>query len=306
MLSRRGLLAGLASLLACSRRETHAAAASAPPPEPAPFPVPERGTTQLLEWSLQGVSTRAAVIVPAWSPSARFPVLVALHGRGEALKDPEEGALGWPRDYALRRAISRACAPPLTADDFEGFVEPDHLAEVNRSLASRPLRGLIVACPYVPDLDLEKDEDVLGYGRFLAEVLLPRVRKETPALAAPESTGIDGVSLGGAIALRAGLAMPETFGAVGALQPAIGDERVRELTDLCRAARARRKDLALRLTTSHEDYYRRVVNKLDHAWTEAGIAHDFAELPGPHDYPFNRGPGAYEMLLWHDRVLRGA
>jgi len=22
-----------------------------------------------------------------------------------------------------------------------------------------------------------------------------------------------------------------------------------------------------------------------------------------HDYPFNRGPGAIEMLLWHDRVL---
>jgi hypothetical protein len=28
-------------------------------------------------------------------------------------------------------------------------------------------------------------------------------------------------------------------------------------------------------------------------------------VPGPHDYPFNRGPGAIEMLLWHDRVLRG-
>jgi hypothetical protein len=28
-------------------------------------------------------------------------------------------------------------------------------------------------------------------------------------------------------------------------------------------------------------------------------------VPGPHDYEFNRGPGAYEMLMFHDRVLRG-
>ena len=33
------------------------------------------------------------------------------------------------------------------------------------------------------------------------------------------------------------------------------------------------------------------------------VAHDFADIPGPHDYPFNRGPGAIELLLWHDRVL---
>jgi iron(III)-salmochelin esterase len=28
-------------------------------------------------------------------------------------------------------------------------------------------------------------------------------------------------------------------------------------------------------------------------------------IPGGHDYTFNRGPGGIEMLLWHDRVLRG-
>jgi hypothetical protein len=35
----------------------------------------------------------------------------------------------------------------------------------------------------------------------------------------------------------------------------------------------------------------------------AGIAHDFAEVVGPHDYSFNRGPGSIELLLWHDRAL---
>jgi hypothetical protein len=28
-------------------------------------------------------------------------------------------------------------------------------------------------------------------------------------------------------------------------------------------------------------------------------------LTGPHDYVFNRGPGGIEMLLFHDRALRG-
>ena len=51
--------------------------------------------------------------------------------------------------------------------------------------------------------------------------MLPRVRRETPALSRPETTGIDGVSLGGALALRIGFYNPKSFGALGALQPAI-------------------------------------------------------------------------------------
>lgn len=264
---------------------------------------PACGAPELVEWSLEGVSTRAAILVPKGTRETRFPVLVALHGHGEALKGPVRGALGWPNDYALGRAIERACAPPLVAEDFEGLVTPEHLAELNRGLAERPVRGLIVACPYLPDLDLRRDAEIASYGRFLAETLLPRVAKELPALSGPESTGIDGVSLGGAVALRAGLGLPATFGAVGALQPAIDDARVAELVELARAARAKRPGLRLRLTTSTEDYYRAVTHALDDAWRGAGVEHDFAEVPGPHDYVFNRGPGAYEMLLWHERAL---
>jgi hypothetical protein len=230
-------------------------------------------------------------------------VLVALHGHGEALKGPERGALGWPNDYALTRALERVCAPPLTKVDFEGFVTDAHLAEVNAELVARPWRGLVVVCPYLPDLDLRKDGDLQDYGKFVAHTVLPRVVREMPAIAGAASTGIDGVSLGGAVALRAGLALPETFGAVGALQPAIDDARVADLVALARAARAKRPSLALRVTTSTDDVYRKVVHALSDAWRAAGIAHDFSELPGPHDYPFNRGPGAYEMLLWQDRHL---
>ena len=111
------------------------------------------------------------------------------------------------------------------------------------------------------------------------------------------------MSLGGAIALRTGFARTDTFGAVGALQPAVADDQTAEWVELARAARARRPGFPLRLTTSHDDVYHDVITRLSGALRGAGVPHDFADVPGPHDYPFNRGPGAIELLLWHDRVL---
>ena len=164
--------------------------------------------------------------MPTWgAPDERFPVVVALHGRGEAVKSPAEGALGWPRDYALVRAIDRLRAPPLREADYEGLAEPAPLAEVNASLATRPFGGLVVVCPWLPDVRPAATADVTAFARFLLDVLLPRVRRETPALATPEATGIDGVSLGGVVALRIGLAHPEAFGAVGGIQPAFSEGR---------------------------------------------------------------------------------
>jgi len=265
-----------------------------------------RGTVGTQTWSFDG-GGRAVVIVPAWVASTvRLPVLVALHGRGEALKGPELGVLGWPRDYALLRAIERVCAPPLTTDDFEGFVEARHLANTNKALEAQPFRGLVVVCPYLPDIDLRKPARIHEYGEYLWKSVMPRVRRELPILASPASTGIDGVSLGGAVALRVGLEGASSLGAVGTLQAAINDDQIGELTELAKGARGKNPDLKLRLLTSKEDYFRGAISKLSNAFRAAGIVHDFADVPGPHDYPFNRGPGAIEMLLWHDRVLAHA
>lgn len=262
---------------------------------------------RLIEWDLGGQPwgpARAVIVVPAWGTAdKRFPLLVALHGRAEALKAPAEGALGWPRDYAMVRAIDRLRAPPLSSADYEGLVEPARLAETNLSLAARPFGGLVVACPWLPDVRPAATGDIAAYARFLLEVLIPRVRRDTPALSSPEATGIDGVSLGGVIALRIGLTSPEAFGAVGGIQPAVSDEQASQWTSVALSARARRPGLKLRLLTSHGDYFRDPINGLSRAWSAAGVAHDFAELPGPHDYVFNRGPGSIELLLWHDRVL---
>ncbi len=279
---------------------------SAPPlPEmpPADAAVAPRGQvgTETLTFDGDG---RAVVIVPSWTtPGEKLPVLFALHGRGEANKGPVLGAMGWPRDYALLRAIERVCAPPLTRADLEGFVEPKRLDAMNAELATTPFRGLVVVCPYLPDVDLRKPAKMRDYGDYLVKTVLPRVQKELPVLTTAAATGIDGVSLGGAMALRVGLGNPDVFGTVGSLQAAIGEDQVADFTELAKAAVAKNPALSLRLLTSKEDYFRSAITHTSHAWKAAGIPHEFADVPGPHDYPFNRGPGAIEMLLWHDRWL---
>ncbi|MBX3186423.1 MAG: esterase [Labilithrix sp.] len=319
MIARRSFLASLlaggsAALgLGCSRRER---VADPPPAPPAPTKLPEmpapeagplpRGQVGTETWTFDD-GGRAVVIVPAWlEPGEKVPVLIALHGRGEAVKGPVEGAMGWPRDYALLRAIERVCAPPITTADLEGFADPKRLEDTNKELAARPFKGLVVVCPYVPDLELRKAAPLREYGEYLVKRVLPRVRAELPVLASPAATGIDGVSLGGAVALRVGLGNPDAFGAVGTLQAAIGDDQVTELTELTKGARAKNAALKLRLLTSKDDYFRDAITKTSRAWKAAGIDHDYANVPGPHDYPFNRGPGAIEMLLWHDRLLARA
>jgi enterochelin esterase-like enzyme len=300
----------LAGCTDCTRRDR---AESQPPgatDTPLP-PMPEagaaaglpRGEVGTQTWTFDG-DGRAVVVVPSWTkPDEKLPVLIALHGRGEAVKGPEEGVMGWPRDYALLRAIQRLCAPPLTDADLEGFSDPKRLAELNAQLADRPWKGLVVVCPYLPDLDLGKPGPIKEYGDYLIKTVLARVRRELPVLATPAATGIDGVSLGGAIALRVGLGNADAFGAVGTLQAAIRWDQIGEFTDLARTARTKNAALKLRLLTSKDDYFRDVITKTSAAWRAAAIDHEMLEVPGPHDYPFNRGPGAIEMLAWHDRVL---
>lgn len=296
---RRSFVLALTTLVACSRSERATRADG--------VAGPTSRSVRLVEYDLGAQPwgrARAVVVVPTWGTAdERFPVLVALHGRGEAVKAPAEGAMGWPRDYAMVRAIDRLRAPPLTQADFEGWIEGTHLAQVNASLAQRPFRGVIVACPWMPDLDPTSATEVATYAQFVTESLVPRVRRDTPAAQAPQSTGIDGVSLGGAVALRIGLSRPDVFGAIGGIQPALEEPQTADWIALARSARSRRPDLKLRLLTSHDDYFRDAIAQISRAWTSSGIAHDFIEVPGPHDVVFNRGPGSLELLLWHDRVL---
>lgn len=245
---------------------------------------------------------RAAVMVPTGlAQGERLPLLIAMHGQGEALRGVERGVHGWDRDYELGASDHVLRHRPLATEGFLGFVSPTRLRALRADLARRPYRGMIVVAPYTPDI-LIGDAGVRAapFESWLVDTLLPRARRELPVLQAPAATGIDGVSLGGLHALLIGLSHPEAFGVVGALQPALRN-RVPEV--LARLAPSRPTQ-RLRLVTSTHDFFRRDVQALSAALTTRGIPHDVRVVEGPHDYVFNRGPGGIEMLLFHDRALR--
>jgi pimeloyl-ACP methyl ester carboxylesterase len=233
------------------------------------------------------------------------PLLVALHGRGEAGRGLQAGARGWRDDYDLDRAHARLQEPPLRASDLLDFVRPARLDALNNSLASAPYRGLSVACPYTPALAGDEPRR-RAYARFITERLLPRVRKRLGAevAPAPARTGIDGVSMGGRLALYLGWHHPQLFGAVGALQPAIRVADAEALTALALEAR-RIRPQKVRLVSSDGDPFLPAVRALSQSLERASVPHQLVVTPGPHDYAWNRGPGSFEMLLWHERVLRG-
>jgi enterochelin esterase-like enzyme len=253
-------------------------------------------------------SEKATLLVPNWAPPGeRFPVLVALHGRGESVRGVTVGARAWLADYDLGRVMARLRAPPLTRSDFQGFVSEQRLAKINAALVERPFRGLVIACPWVPDLLSEKErgnlDAALPFGNFLANELVPRVLSESPAQTDPAAVGIDGVSLGGRAALVVGFGHAQRFAALGTLQAAITESEVPALARRAREAGAGTRPL--RLLTSQQDYFLEAITALHTALDAEHVAHEFVVVPGPHDYAFNRGPGGIEMLLWHDRVLRG-
>jgi len=136
-------------------------------------------------------------------------------------------------------------------------------------------------------------------------VLLRKLRTDTPAIATPEATGIDGVSLGGRCAIAVGLHRPEEFGAVAGIQAAFDAENTSDFVTRAERALTKNPRLKLRLLTSTEDYYLPVMRRFHAALDRKKVRHDFLVVPGPHDYAFNKGPGGIEMLVFHDRVLRG-
>lgn len=295
-LSRRRALLGLAALAAPScRRGT-----SPPAPEAA---APSAWKDLPFEPASEGEDPqRALLLAPEDAPAP--PLLVALHGRGEAVRGLEVGARGWRDDYGLDAALKRLRSPPLTPDDLGQMVTPERLAQLNASLKEHPYRGLCIATPFTPDLRDRSVEGAAGLGRFLVERLLPRARAEGGCQPAREATGIDGVSLGGRLALLVGLSFPDVFGAVGALQPAVRAGEAEMFSALARRAMERRA-VALRLVSSEGDPFLPAIQALSDRLRQDGVTHTLLVVPGPHDYAWNRGPGGVEMVLWHERIQRG-
>lgn len=274
-----------------------------------PVESPERAP-QLFRYEAQvwnaSVPDRAVVVLVPRVRRAeqRFPLLVALHGLGETHRGSPRGAWGWVQDYFLPRAEDRLHQPPLTRSDFENFVQPSRLDAINRALAATPYEGLVILLPYT--LDVRRSlggHEHRQFDHWLSVDIIQRAQRELPVMPGREHVGIDGISLGGLHSLWTGLGHPEVFGSVGAMQPAVRT-RINAISARYRRSRTRPTQ-SIRVSTSTDDTLRPDVEQFHRALQNRHISHDFQIFVGPHDYPFNRGPGAIEMLLFHDRVLRG-
>lgn len=297
VLGRRALLGAALGALggaACSNRGASAEGA----------PTPAEGWVELpfTADADQPEGQHAALLLP--NGGRDLPVLIALHGRGEASRGLRAGARGWRDDYALDGVRARLAAPPLTSGDASDMLSQARLETINASLAQKPFGGLAVACPYTPVPSGRDVASARPFGRFVTKTLLPKVAESRGAAIARAATGIDGVSMGGRYALQLGFDFPEVFGAVGALQPALNEDEAEEFAELAAVARAR-APAAIRLVSSEDDPFLRATKRLSAELLERRVPHTLVVTAGPHDYAWNRGPGAIELLIFHDRALRG-
>jgi enterochelin esterase-like enzyme len=239
-----------------------------------------------------------------FDPGARdAPVLVALHGRGEAGRGLDAGAAGWRDDYGLERAHRLLVEGAIDATALGGFAKEDRVAALRASLARRAYEGLAVVTPYTPVTPRELD-GARPFAAFVKERLLAAVGRALGRAVEKARCGIDGVSMGGRLALQLAMLAPERFGAVGALQPALRTAEAEEVARALSAARAR-SPFALRLVSSDDDPFLDAVRALSAALDALKEPHGLVVTGGPHDYAWNRGPGAVELLAFHERILRG-
>jgi len=248
------------------------------------------------------------VLVPRGLPEGkRAPVLVLLHGLGESSSD-EPGVHAWVDRYGLLTSHARLSHPPVAMQNGRGDLTPERAHAIDDELHARPFDGKVVfVCPFAPNMSRFPDpmRTLDRFASFVCDVLLPKVHGETPADASAARTGIDGCSLGGHVALELFLHKPEVFGVWGGVQAALREASAPRWADriaeALRAAGPRR----LHVETSRGDPFRAANAALSRELEKRHVPHDFAVLPGPHDQPWLREVGTLEMLLWHDRALRG-
>ena len=106
------------------------------------------------------------------------------------------------------------------------------------------------------------------------------------------ATAIDGVSLGGRMALLSGLYQPAAFGSVGTLQAAFDSSDATKLASLAVQAKAANPTLKFRLLTSEDDYFLHANQAISAAFRQAHVEHQFVVIPGPHDYALIAAQGS--------------
>jgi predicted esterase len=295
----------VAAAVAASAPLRRALAAPPPPAPPAPRDLDVRDITVEGDAAL---GQRFVLLVPRHlAKDERIPLLILLHGLGET-GDPRMGAYAWLERYGLGTAYDRLRRPPVARTSKRADWSDARVAEVNAALAARPFKGMAIACPFTPNVGKIRGTkgaaaDIDAYARWIAEVVIPRARREAPVVPDAAHTAIDGCSLGGYIGLEVFLRRPDLFSAWGGVQSAFGAHRAAGYADRIAAALAKEapRSIRLHIETSSADPFREGNALLSSLLHKKGVANDLQILPGPHDQPWLRESGTLEMLLWHDR-----
>ena len=230
---------------------------------------------------------------------ARVPLLVLLHGLGETT-DETLGAHAWSDRYGLVTTYERLRRPPIARTSPRADWTDARLAEVNASLAVRPFRGFVIACPFMPRL---ASGAIDAYARWLVDAAIPRARAEASSLVAdPRETIVGGCSLGGYVSLEIFLRHTGLFRAWCGVQSAISEASAPSYAARLARAIGQSGPRDLHLETSTGDPFRAANVALAASLEARGIPRDLRVLPGPHDQPWLREAGTLEALLWCDRL----
>ncbi len=232
-------------------------------------------------------------------PSKRYPLVIAFGGAGECARAPREGALAWVKYYRMDEAVKALTTNHLEPVDFRGLVTQQQLTYFNNRLKKEPYSGVIVACPYSPQISSVKEFEDPKYERFIIDELIPLLKRRYRV--AQGRVGVDGVSMGGARSMFFGLKYPVVFSSIGSSQGAFGPF-MDTFSDLVHKNREILKKRRIQLVTSDGDGMAPSVKKMSALLKSEGIPHTYLNLKGPHDYIFNQGPGSISLLMFHNTV----
>jgi len=202
----------------------------------------------------------------------------------------------------IKGAYSRLRHPPIERESQRKDFTDDRLAEINRVLTQRPFRGVAVACPFTPHIDEFSNPKATydAYTDWIANVVIPRCRVETPTLVDPFATTIVGCSMGGPIALEIFARHPEMFGSIGLVQGAVGAYFAEKHAQMIADAASAHGPRDVLLLSSGADPYRQGHEALAKALADRAVPHTLLIPPGPHDQPWLRETGSIEMLTYED------
>lgn len=293
MIDRRRLLLGVGAL-----------ASTWPSPNAKAGPLPLTFGERELEVPGEKLARRCLLLVPG-APEATRRVVVLFHGLAETSSEAV-GIRAWADRYGLVAAAARLANPPVGRTVTQPVLLTDsRLGELNSGLAAEPYRGIAVACPYTPNVFRQPSTPLAldRYAAWIADGLLPELRKILPLPDGPSAIGVDGVSLGGYVSLEVFLRRPEAFGAVGALQAAIGENLTDYYATRFKAALDRVGPRPLRIATTAWDKERPTSERLVKRLRAHDVAVTLDNSPGGHDQGFLREAGSLELLYYYDRTL---